>query len=349
MLNGAVGGSHSESAPPVHATSARVAVIGGRGLIGSQLIRSLLDSGTTVLSIDCGLRSKTVAQSTQMRFDRWRRLTLIPEIEHHALATDHDVIGIVTQLRNFRPSVVVHLGNLSRVSMAEVLDSSKANIVYGTLSLAEAVLKLRPIPHFIYASSSMVYGPFSQVPMPESGPKRPVSIYGRLKWEAEKGLDRYAEAGLPLTIIRPTAVYGPCDVNGGIIQALTDSAALGRAFTLRCLPQAQFDFTYVADVVAALTSAIACGGHGWTLNVSSGTSHSIEEAIDIVRDLKPSLKVIQMPGPSDDIYSRRGALDIERAASRLGFRSKWSLSEGIAVVLASTASPHAGRTVEPSA
>jgi nucleoside-diphosphate-sugar epimerase len=83
----------------------------------------------------------------------------------------------------------------------------------GTKALARAAIEAAPnIQRFLYVSSQTTAGPSRGADdfVPESRPPQPITWYGRSKWAAEQALLSMKD-DLPLTIIRPAAVFGPRD------------------------------------------------------------------------------------------------------------------------------------------
>jgi nucleoside-diphosphate-sugar epimerase len=82
----------------------------------------------------------------------------------------------------------------------------------GTENLIASVAALNPsLKRFVLLSSLAASGPSTDgTPVSENSEENPVSIYGRSKREGERAVRRYMDS-LPVTIIRPPAVYGPRD------------------------------------------------------------------------------------------------------------------------------------------
>jgi nucleoside-diphosphate-sugar epimerase len=81
-----------------------------------------------------------------------------------------------------------------------------------TRNLLSALARVHPgLTRFVFVSSSSVYGPSPPgAPRRESDPRRPIEHYGKSKLEAEEAVEA---SGVPWTIVRPAAVYGPGDVD----------------------------------------------------------------------------------------------------------------------------------------
>jgi len=84
--------------------------------------------------------------------------------------------------------------------------------VNGTRSLLEAC-RANGVRRFVYCSSTEAMGPVRSPPADESAPLRPSSEYGRSKAEAERVVRESSGSGIEWTIIRPSGIYGPGNVD----------------------------------------------------------------------------------------------------------------------------------------
>jgi nucleoside-diphosphate-sugar epimerase len=173
--------------PPVKAL-----VTGATGFIGSHLAELLSSRGTFVR---CLVRSTSNT--------RW--LNHLP-VEYadgdlfNAQALRDAVAGV---------DVIYHSAGLTKAKTAE--EYIRANAT-GTRNLLEAAAAHNPgLRRFVHVSSQAAAGPSpTRTPITEEAPARPITSYGRSKWMAEQECHRLMNA-LPVTIVRPPAVYGPRD------------------------------------------------------------------------------------------------------------------------------------------
>lgn len=166
-------------------------VTGGRGFIGSFLVKLLLAKG---IQVRCLLRNKRKDQ-------RW--LTGL-DFEH--------ATGDITEPNSLLPTVegvdyVYHLAGLTKSSFKS--EFHKIN-VEGTRNLLDATLKINPnLRRFVLVSSLAAAGPSPDGnPLTESDPANPMSDYGKSKLKAEEIALKYSQK-FPMSIVRPPAVYGP--------------------------------------------------------------------------------------------------------------------------------------------
>jgi UDP-glucose 4-epimerase len=253
----------------------------------------------------------------------------------HTLSTD-DADALRELVVDAAPEVVVQLANLPFAQRAfERPDEARREIVGSTEALLRALDRAAHVRHIVYVSSSMVYGDFDREPMPESGPCRPREPYGRFKHVTERFVRSHgAAAGRTVTIVRPSAVYGPGDLGGRFIQRLVTAALTGATFTLTGGAQTRLDFTFVEDLADGLRlAAIHPIGASATFNMTYGEGRSLAEAIEIVRELGHPVAV-EHDGAPATFRPRRGALDIARARRALGYDPRHRLERGLERYLA---------------
>jgi nucleoside-diphosphate-sugar epimerase len=309
---------------------AQFLLVGGTGFIGAHLARRLADHGEDVTVLDAGFDYGRTGSELRRAILEWRRRRLLADVP--VLHGDaRDAASLRDIARRVRPTHIVQLANLPLADLAATDPArARASIVGGSLNVLRAAADLPRRPSLVYVSSSMVYGHFDREPMPEDAPKRPHGPYGQLKLAAERTLAAHAAtAGVPLTIVRPSAVYGPGDVHGRVLQRLVDAAAWGTPFVLRAEPETRLDFTSVHDVAAGLHAAALGGASGGVYNITAGHAHSLRATIAVVRRHTPALQVVTAPG-SPQGPPRRGTLDIGQARRELGWAPRWTLRDGLA-------------------
>ena len=201
-------------------------VSGAAGFIGSHLVERLGADGVTVRRVQRPLPEA----ETYARDPIWRGVT-------------H----------------VFHLGGRTRAPLAS--DLAEANVQFterlAQAAVAQAVIRDAPVPHFVFVSSLAALGPASafDVPVTEQQVPAPVEAYGRSKLEAEQRLRCIAD--LPLTIVRPSAVYGPRDRD-----FLTVFRQVRHAVQWRATPGWYgLSLAFVHDVVDAILAATRVAAH----------------------------------------------------------------------------------------
>jgi dihydroflavonol-4-reductase len=189
--------------------------------------------------------------------------------------------------------VVVHLAGLMRFH--DPWDLLYNHNVKATQIIAEDAL-YHGVQHFIYSSSTEATGPVASIPGDETSPYNPTYEYGKTKQIAELWLkEKQQTTGLPLTILRPTGVYGPGDL---YITLSTVRAIAHRK--LRVLPgkgNALLQFTYVDDIVQGFQRTLEKPKQslGETFLLASDEYTTYKEMFTIVAEL------LEIPPPTRSI------------------------------------------------
>jgi dihydroflavonol-4-reductase len=189
--------------------------------------------------------------------------------------------------------VVLHLAGLMRFH--DPWEPLYASNVTATQFLVQDAL-VHNVSHFIYSSSTEAIGPVQTIPGDESSPYHPTYDYGKTKQIIELWLQEQQRiAGLPLTILRPTGVYGPGDRY--VTLSTVRAVASGK---LRFLPGKGdhfIHFTYVDDVAEGFQKAIEHPTHalGETFILSSDEYITYREMFTIVAH------ILGVPPPTHSI------------------------------------------------
>lgn len=142
---------------------------------------------------------------------------------------------------------IFHLAGLTKADSAAAYYHANAEC---TQKFVTAAAEMNPsMKRFLYVSSLAAAGPsLNNRPLIEDDPACPVSLYGKSKREGEKAVFSFREK-LPVTIIRPPAVYGPRD---------TDFFLVFRAVQNRFFPdwgKSSYSLIYVEDLVQGMIMA----------------------------------------------------------------------------------------------
>lgn len=313
----------------------KLIVTGGAGLIGSSLVRRLLDQGHRVLVLDdfkfsySSDLSPRIHQDISVRFDyllkgaKIERCSTLEKLRMRQLFSAFD------------PDCVVHLAAIPLVSVAtRHAEAAAESLSRGLVNVLEVVRDAPGTGRFVYVSSSMVYGNFEMDPMPENGPKDPINIYGGLKLAGEILTKSYLKSTTTeYVIVRPSSVYGPTDQHRRVAQKFCENAILGKPILLSDSNDHTMDFTYVDDIAQGLFLACTHGSAaGETFNMSYGSGRRLTELLEVVRQIEPSVR-LSSEGIDDSDRPTRGSLSIEKAQRLLGFQPQWPLERGIPIYL----------------
>lgn len=211
----------------------------------------------------------------------------------------------------------------ARPNLASVLQSPKDAYRTATQGLSRAIRQYQDT-HFIFISSSMVYGNWTKESMSEDDACSPNNIYGTLKLLSEHIVKQFHNN---YTIVRPSAVYGYGDNKKRLTQLFINKILNNKPITLKGADNL-FDFTHVDDVVQVLYGICEKGANNDIYNATCGEAHTLRDYTELLyKKLGKKCNYVIEPIPSN--YPIRGPLNIQKAKSNLGYNPKFSLSEGL--------------------
>ena len=208
-------------------------VTGSSGFLGRNLVERLLRDGHTVRALVRPNGGSAPAGCERFVVDYRRFATLVntPAFEG--------------------ADVVFHLAGVTRANRPR--DFRTGN-VEPTRHVLGALVARRLRPRVVFVSSQAAAGPAASLrhPVTETDPPRPVEEYGRSKLEAERVVLGFADR-LPITTVRPCAVFGPWDRDFAIMFRLARRGILVYPGTR----QHWLSILHVDDVVDGLVLAAA--------------------------------------------------------------------------------------------
>lgn len=229
-------------------------------------------------------------------------------------------------------STVFHLASTTTPA------SSAVNPALESLNLAlterlVGFLREQPQTHLIFFSSGgTVYGDPTQLPVVEDASIAPMSTYGAGKVAQENILLNIRSLGYPITIFRPSNVYGPGQSmreGFGVVRTLLEHVRRGTTFEIWGDGENIRDFIYIDDVVEASVRLLGLPEDSRTYNVGSGVGYSINQVKDIVEAVcGAELRAIYRPSRGIDV--RRVVLNSSRLNTQLKWEPCVELKEGIA-------------------
>ncbi len=309
----------------------KVFLCGGAGFIGAEISRQLLRQGHEVIIYDAFLDFIGPLHSNYQHYLKKR----LGDIKDKVKIIKGDVRNpgeLSRALKEEQPEKVVFLAALPIATVSNKEPETAASILSnGLINCLEAVRRFPCVNQFIYTSSSMVYGDFAYTPADEEHPTNPKDVYGGLKLAGELITKVYGtQYGLRYTIIRPSAVYGPTDVNKRVTQLFLENAFANRSLTLHNGGESRLDFTYVEDTAQGFVKALLSpNAIGQTFNITRGEGRSLKELAEIIKKHVPTAQIEHKEAPKDEKRPERGALNIDKARKLLGYEPEHSLEEGM--------------------
>jgi CDP-glucose 4,6-dehydratase len=303
-----------------------VLVSGGHGLLGSWLVKALLEAGTSVVVVR---RDEPVLSSLEL------------------LGLDGDVAtvrgdvcepGLVEQaLAEYKVDSVFHLAAQTIVGTANRSPASTFETnVRGTRLLLEAC-RLHGVERVIVASSDKAYGRQEELPYRETQP-----LLARYPYDVSKAAcDMIARAywatfELPVAVTRCANLYGGADTNRSrLIPEAVCAALTGRPSVLRSDGSPERDFLYVEDAVQAYLGIWQALGNGQAcgeaFNAGTGEPRRVGDVVSLICRLAGSSVAPEIRGqgtPSGEIY--RQWVDFTKLRELTGWEPRVGLEEGLA-------------------
>lgn len=306
----------------------KIALIGGAGFIGHHLALELVRRGASVHVID-GLQVNNLLslmtdgaeyRDLYMRMVN-ERLDLMRAagVEFHPQdARDYHALSRVLA-HSIKPNVIVQLAAVAHAGRSNKDPFSTFDHSLRTLENALDVARNCDLERFVFLSSSMVYGNFMTESVDEEHPLNPIGIYGALKLSGEKIVIAYNQVfGLPYTIIRPSALYGPRCVSRRVGQVYIETALQGGTLRVDGDGAERIDFTYIDDLVTGICLAIQSpAAKNETFNLTHGNARSIKDLVAVIREHFPAVKVEHVQ--RDQLMPFRGTLGVDKARRVFGY------------------------------
>ena len=306
----------------------RLLVTGASGFLASNLVKALL--------------------GTKCHIHRLSRHTspLMP-VSGPACVEDinGDISGEETWQRALEGiDIVFHFASQTSVYAAnEDPASDFALNVLPMLHMLETCRRKDLHPVVLFAGTVTEAGITTSLPVDETCPDKPVTVYDLHKLMAENYLKYYVRQGaVQGTVLRLANVYGPgpesSGAGRGILNSMIRRALKGEPLTIYGEGNYLRDYIYVKDVVEAFLEAAAgmdrLSGHHYV--IGSGKGHTITDAVHMIagrveKKFGRHISVIHIDPPStlSPIEERNFVADTKNFSSATGWAAGTSLAEGI--------------------
>ncbi len=302
-----------------------ILVTGGLGLIGHHVVKRLQNTGHKVSIMDTRTNYGIIPQE-EIDYLMSERLKVIKD---DTFIYPYDIADRMKVNHAFmleQPDIVIHMASFPRQKVVN------ANPAWGSRVMSEGLLNLLEasktynVRKFLYISSSMVYGDFTD-DVKEDAICRPQGQYGIMKLAGEWLVKDYTRRdNIVHTIIRPSAVYGPLDVEDRVIAKFMLSAMRGDVLNVNGAGET-LDFTYVEDAADGIVAAaLSDNTDNKTYNITKSHSRTLLDAAQLA--VKIAGKGTINVRDKDADFPSRGALNIDAARKDFGFDPKVDVEEG---------------------
>ena len=302
-----------------------ILVTGGLGLIGHNVVKRLQDKGHLVSIVDSKTNYGIIPQDELDYLMTERR----KKIDEDSYIYDRDICDahVVDHIFNVeQPEIVIHMASFPRQKVVNANPALGSRVMSeGLLNLLEASNKY-DVRKFIYMSSSMVYGDFTD-DVKEDAICKPQGQYGIMKLAGEWLVKDYTrKTNLVHTIIRPSAVYGPLDVEDRVISKFLLTAMRGETLKVNGEKET-LDFTYVEDAADGIVAAtLSDNTENKTYNITKSHSVTLLNAAHLAIKLAGGGTLVVKNKDAD--FPSRGSLNIDAARKDFGYDPKVDVEEG---------------------
>ena len=309
---------------------AKILVTGAAGFIGAAVAEALLARGDAVLGVDnlnayydVGLKEARLARLAAHKQFHFIKLD-ISDPDQLAGADFSGITGIVHLAA--QPGV--------RYSLENPYAYIQANVM-GQAAMLEMARKLQGLTHFVYASSSSVYGANTTLPYAVGDAvDKPNSLYAATKRMDELMGHTYAHLyGLPATGLRFFTVYGPWGRPD--MAPILFAKAISAGTPIRVFNHGEMwrDFTYIDDITDGVLKALDRPpvGEAPPHRLYNLGNNKSEKLTDFIAALEASLgkKAVMVMEPMQKGDVTATYADIEASRRELGFAPATPLSAGI--------------------
>ena len=303
-----------------------ILVTGGLGLIGHNVVKRLQDMGHLVSIMDTKTNYGIIPQDEidYLMAERRKKIAVDSYIYDKDIC-NADAVDLVFNIE--QPEIVIHMASFPRQKVVNANPAWGSRVMSeGLLNLLEASKKYE-VRKFIYISSSMVYGDFTD-DVTEDAVCKPQGQYGIMKLAGEWLVKDYARRAdiTSYTIIRPSAVYGELDVEDRVIAKFMLTAMKGGTLNVNGANET-LDFTYVEDAADGIVgAALSDNTENKTYNITKSHSRTLLDAANLA--VKCAGKGTINVRDKDADFPSRGALNIDAARRDFGYNPKVDVEEG---------------------
>ncbi len=305
-----------------------ILVTGGAGFIGSHLVERLIEKRYFVLCLD----NFNDYYNPELKENNISRVIENPNFK--LIRGDILDISILDDIfsgnQHPTPTKIVHLAAMAGVRPSIASPDIYVDVdVKGTVNLLEKAKEYN-VEHFIFASSSSVYGLNEKTPFSEDDPVQlQISPYATAKMAAELFCKTYNNLyGIHTTVLRFFTVYGERQRPDMAIRKFTKLIIEDKPIPMFGDGNSERDYTYISDCIDCVLSAVTNPMDFEIINIGSGKTVSLKNLIKILeKNTGKKVQIEQHDEQAGDVPKTYA--DVGKAKRLFGYSPNISLEEGI--------------------
>jgi len=304
----------------------KILVTGAAGFIGSTLVEALLRRGDAAVGLD----------NFDEYYDPARKRANLASFRDHPRLTFYqadirDGDRMQQIVSEHRPDALAHLAAMAGVRYSIGRAPLYADVnVRGSINVLEAARKVG-VPHFVFASTSSVYGQTRRIPFRETAAcNLPLAPYPATKKAGEvMGHTYHHLHNMSFTALRFFSVYGPRGRPDMMPYMVMQRTLSGEPIQLYDAGRMRRDWTYVDDIVAGVLAALDKPLGYEVINLGRGEPVWMSDFVEIIQALIGRPAVVSTP-PAPPSEPKVNFADISKARRHLGYDPQTSVRDGLA-------------------
>ena len=296
----------------------RCCLIGGAGLIGTQVAKSLVESGREVV---------VFGRASKPRHELPEMVRYLSEDRGNPLQL-REIISGVEQVIDFAYSTVPKTSFENPVF--DILSNLPRSVELFQEAVTSNIQKL-----VVVSSGGTVYGRANSTPIAEDHPTHPISPYGITKLTIEKYAKMYAVIdNLPVVVVRPGNAYGEEQIvskGQGFIATAIQSILMRRKVDVFGSHGTIRDYLHVSDIARGIIGALDLGQPSEIYNIGSGIGHNNLEVLSVIKPFAEqagyTINVNLLPHREFDVPVN--ILDSNKLKSMAGWEPQVSFEDGL--------------------